>query len=135
MAFMGMNMAGNMGGMNAQSLYQMGAQQPAPAARRTGRLELYLRPNRNYRKVLPGVRRKKTGAEECGRQLEMPVVRRNRDREILPGMRHEKARSAAGGLDVQLRCSEQGKVLRRMRQTQAGRCPAVQVRQMRLGTG
>ena len=76
------------------------------AARRTGRLELYLRPNRNYRKVLSGVRRKKTGAEECGRQLEMPVVRRNRDREILPGMRHEKARSAAGGLDVQLRCSE-----------------------------
>ena len=40
MAFMGMNMAGQMGGMNAQNLYQMGAQQqaqqqaaqPAPAA-------------------------------------------------------------------------------------------------------
>ena len=35
MAFMGMNMAGNVGGMNAQNLYQMGAQQqaqqPAPA--------------------------------------------------------------------------------------------------------
>ena len=31
MAFMGMGMAGQMGGMNAQSLYQMGAQQPAPA--------------------------------------------------------------------------------------------------------
>ena len=36
-AFMGMNMAGQMGGMNAQNLYQMGAQQqaqpaPAPAA-------------------------------------------------------------------------------------------------------
>ena len=35
MAFMGMNMAGQMGGMNAQNLYQMGAQQqaqPAPTA-------------------------------------------------------------------------------------------------------
>ena len=38
MAFMGMNIAGQMGGMNAQNLYQMGAQQqaaqpaPAPAA-------------------------------------------------------------------------------------------------------
>ena len=29
MAFMGMNMAGQMGGMNAQNLYQMGAQQQA----------------------------------------------------------------------------------------------------------
>ena len=30
MAFMGMNMAGAAGGVNAQNLYQMGAQQPAP---------------------------------------------------------------------------------------------------------
>ena len=29
MAYMGMNMAGAAGGMNAQNLYQMGAQQPA----------------------------------------------------------------------------------------------------------
>ena len=42
MAFMGMNMAGQMGGMNAQNLYQMGAQQqaaqpaPAPAAPTNG---------------------------------------------------------------------------------------------------
>ena len=31
MAFMGMNMAGAAGGMNAQNLYQMGAQQQAAA--------------------------------------------------------------------------------------------------------
>ena len=41
MAFMGMNMAGQAGGMNAQNLYQMGAQQqsqqqPAPAAPAAG---------------------------------------------------------------------------------------------------
>ena len=38
MAFMGMGMAGQMGGMNAQNLYQMGAQQPAsaPAPAATG---------------------------------------------------------------------------------------------------
>ena len=39
MAFMGMGMAQNMGGMNAANLYQMGqqqaAQQPAPALAKT----------------------------------------------------------------------------------------------------
>ena len=35
MAFMGMNMAGNSGGMNAQNLYQMGAQQQAQSAQPT----------------------------------------------------------------------------------------------------
>ncbi len=36
MAFMGMNMAGNAGGVNAQNLYQMGQQQPAPAPAENG---------------------------------------------------------------------------------------------------
>ena len=143
MAFMGMNMAGNMGGMNAQSLYQMGAQQPHTArissthsaARRTGWLELFLRSDRNHGEVLPRVRRKKARAEAYSRWLEVSAVRRDGGREVLPRMRHEKAGRAAGWLDVQLRCSKQRKILCRMRQTEAGRCSAVQVRQMRLGTG
>ena len=105
------------------------------AARRTGWLELFLRSDRNHGEVLPRVRRKKARAEAYSRWLEVSAVRHDGGREILPRMRHKKAGSAAGWLDVQLRCSKQRKILCRMRQTEAGRCSAVQVRQMRLGTG
>ena len=69
MAFMGMGMAGTLGGMNAQNLYQMGQQtgqgpqnvkpqaapyQPGP---RDGWVDLCLRHGREYWKVLPGMRR------------------------------------------------------------------------------
>ena len=61
MAFMGMGMAGQMGGMNAQNLYQMGAQQqaqPAPAPVPTPPacrpwLDLRLRTKRHHRQLLP----------------------------------------------------------------------------------
>ncbi len=61
MAFMGMNMAGAAGGMNAQGLYQMGAQQqaaaqPAPAPAPPRRLDLQLRPDRQHRQILRQLR-------------------------------------------------------------------------------
>ena len=112
MAFMGMNMAGQMGGMNAQNLYQMGAQQQAAAARSrsTGsaheRLDVQLRTKRYHRQFLPELRQQKAGAEAGGRKLEMPAVRRDGNRKVLPRMRHKKARSTDGWLDVQLRRGE-----------------------------
>ena len=112
MAFMGMNMAGQMGGMNAQNLYQMGAQQQAAAARSrsTGsaheRLDVQLRTKRHHRQFLPELRQQKAGAEASGRKLEMPAVRRDGKRKVLPRMRHKKAGSAGRRLDVQLRRGE-----------------------------
>ena len=93
MAFMGMNMAGQMGGMNAQNLYQMGAQQQAAAAR-TGsarrRLDVQLRTKRHQRQFLPELRQQKAGTQAGSRKLEMPAVRRDGKRKVLPGMRHKE---------------------------------------------
>ena len=63
MAFMGMNMAGQAGGMNAQNLYQMGAQQQsqqqrAGRPRSSGsRLDVQLRQDRQHRQILRRVRK------------------------------------------------------------------------------
>ena len=62
MAFMGMNMAGAAGGMNAQGLYQMGAPAAGRRTARSGsgsrsrRLDLQLRPDRQHRQILRQLR-------------------------------------------------------------------------------
>ena len=63
MAFMGMGMAGQAGGMNAQNLFQMGQQQQAAAAggaacpgSGSAGLDLRLRPERHHRQLLPQLR-------------------------------------------------------------------------------
>lgn len=86
MAFMGMNQAAAAGGINAQALYQMGAQQPAaapaPAAAPGGwQLELLLRPDRQHRQVLHRLRQAPPRSR-LGVQL-----RRTQYRQILLGMR------------------------------------------------
>ena len=103
MAFMGMNMAGQMGGMNAQNLYQMGAQQQAQPARSrsTGsaheRLDVQLRTKRHHWQFLPELRHQKAGTQAGGRKLEMPAVRRDGNRKVLPRMRHKKPEAQADG--------------------------------------
>ena len=91
----------------------------AARSRSTGsareRLDVQLRTKRYHRQFLPELRQQKTGAQASGRKLEMPAVRCDGKRKVLPRMRHEKARSTGRRLDVQLRRSKQGKVLRRMR--------------------
>ena len=119
MAFMGMNMAGQMGGMNAQNLYQMGAQQqaaqsaPAPAGCRA--------------------EHSATGTARC-RRLDVRLRPARHHRQILPRMRQAQTR-CRGRLDLLLRRGEQGQVLLRVRQAQARRNTQVQVRQVRLGAG
>ena len=78
MAFMGMNMAQNVGGFNAQNLYQMGAQQ----------------------------QQQQTAARR-GERLDVPAVRRRVHRQVLLLLRHEKARTRRRErLDVLLRRGE-----------------------------
>ena len=119
MAFMGMNMAGQMGGdERTESLfYGCAATGSAASAASTApeasirRMGLRVWTERYYRKLLPELRQQKARAEACSWKLEMSAVRRRGDREILSGMRNEKARSADRWLDVQLRSCEQREVL------------------------
>ena len=142
MAFMGMGMAGQMGGMNAQNLYQMGAQQqgaaagathfsPLPRTCRSRRLDLLLRTERHHRQLLPQLRQQKARAQAGSRELAVRL-RCDCHRKVLPGVR--QAQACRGRLDLFLRYSEQGKILCRVRGEKACWCPPVQVRQMWLGT-
>ena len=135
MGFMGMGMAGQMGGLNAQSLYAMGQQQPqaapAPAAPAAGSWKMRLR-RHGYREILPRMRREEAGAE-AREQLGLPDLRRAGDRQILPGVRRQKAGAQGRRLGVQLRRGKQGQVLLRVRREEARRRAPVQVRQVRLG--
>ena len=111
MAFMGMGMAGQMGGMNAQNLYQMGAQQQAQPARTctssrcSRRLDLFLRAERHHRQLLPQLRQQKAGAQAGSREL---AVRLRCDGywKVLPRVR--QAQACRGRLDLCLRRGEQG---------------------------
>ena len=106
MGFMGMNMAQSAGGFNANSLFQMGQQQPAapapaaPAAPAAGA---------------------NTWKCSCGEY-----------RQILYGVRRFQTRRRLGLL---LRRSQQGQILLRMRCEEARFRAAVPLRQVRLGAG
>ena len=111
MAFMGMGMAGQMGGMNAQNLFQMGPAATGPAAGGaarhrscSARLDLHLRSGRHHRQLLSQLRQQEAGAEACRGQLAVRL-RRHRHRKILPGMRQAQARRR-GRLDLHLRRGE-----------------------------
>ena len=72
MAFMGMNMAGQMGGMNAQNLYQMGAQQQAQQAAAqpssgSGRLDVQVRQDRQHGQILRRMRQPGSRQTTAGR--------------------------------------------------------------------
>ena len=91
MAFMGMGMAGQMGGMNAQNLYQMGAQQqaqPTPAPVPTPRLPPLAGPAPADKAASPAASAltaaAKAGAQAGSRELAV-YLRCSRHRKILPG--------------------------------------------------
>ena len=98
MAFMGMNMAGQAGGMNAQNLYQMGAAAAGAAAHaRTGQ--------------------RRAGCRQAGRCCHAAQTRQHAANSA-PSAASAEARSRRTGWTCALRRGEQGQVLRRVRQAQ-----------------
>ena len=98
MAFMGMNMAGQAGGMNAQNLYRMGAQQqaaqPAPAPAVAEGWNCSCGQSGINRKILPELwqvksRKPKPAAESW----KCPQCGATARRKILSGMRQPKSRN------------------------------------------
>ena len=124
MAFMGMGMAGQMGGMNAQNLYQMGAQQqaqqpaPAPAPAAPAGWTCSCGQGGITGNFCPNCGSKKTGTKAGSREL---AVRLRCDGywKVLPGVR--QAQACRGRLDLRLRRGEQGQVLLRVRGEKARR--------------
>ena len=134
----GMGMAGQMGGMNAQNLYQMGAQQQ-PSSLRLHQLpllpplDLFLRAGRHHGQLLPQLRQQKNRNQSRQQRAgSAPAVRRLLESSVRSAA---SPKPAADGLDLRLRRGEQGQVLLRVRGEKARRRAPVQVRQVRLGAG
>ena len=123
MAFMGMNMAGQMGGMNTQGLYQMGAQQqaqqPAPAAPAPAGGWTQLRTKRHQRQFLPELRLQKP---EPSLQQEAGNARsaaRQQAENSAPNAAQRKPAAAANDTWTCSCGGQQGQFWCRVRKTQA----------------
>lgn len=111
MAFMGMNMAGQAGGMNAQDLYAMGQQQTAqPAASQPAGWTCSCGHTGNTGKFCGRVRRTQA---RTGGGMEV-LLRCGEHRQILRRMRQAQT---CRRVDLLLRQRQQGQVLRQLRQS------------------
>ena len=88
--FMGMNMAGQAGGLNAANLYGMGSAQPAASAPAAPKGDSWTCPTcgkAGHRQVLHRVRH-----EKARRRLDLPELRRGEQGQVLRRVRREEAR-------------------------------------------